>query len=84
MGSSFLGPSDSSPFVCKWQIEMHFQILLGFFRDGCSVYKGSEVVFVFPVGRIPRLTGAVWEGKHLVRDPGIPFSLGMHTLMGKR
>lgn len=84
MGSNFSGPSDSSPFVCKWQIEMHFQILLRFCRDCCSVDKGNRVVFVFPVGRVPGLTGAIWERKNLVRNRGSPFSVGMHTSMGKR
>lgn len=39
--------------------------------------------FVFPIGRIPKLTSLIWEKKNLVRNLGIPFYLGIPpSLMG--
>lgn len=40
------------------------------------------MVFVFPIGRIPRLASVIWEKKNLVRNLSIPFYLGIPTLMG--
>lgn len=84
MDSDFLGPFESSSFVCKWQIKMHFQILLRSFSDCWIVYKmKQQMVFVFSMGRIPKLTSVIWEKKNLVRNLGIPFCLGIPTsLMG--
>lgn len=74
-GSNFLGPSDSSSFVRKWQIKVHFQIMLRSFGDCCIVYeRNQQMVFVFPIGRIPRLTSVIW--KEFDEDSGYSFLFG--------
>lgn len=75
MGSSYLGPSDSSSFVRTWQIKVHFQIMWRSFGDCCVVYeRNQQMVFVFPIGRIPRLTSVTW--KEFDEDSWYSFLLG--------
>lgn len=83
-GSHVSGPSDSSSFVGIWLIKMHVQILLRSFSVCCIVYKrNQQMVFVFPPGRIPKLTSVIWEKKNLGRNLGFPFYLRIPTsLMG--
>ena len=80
MDSNFLRPCDSSSFVRLWSIKMHLQILLRPFGDCCVVYKISQqMVFVFPIGRSPRLKSIIGEKKNLESHLGIPFYLGLPT-----
>lgn len=80
MDSNFMRPCDSSSFVRLWSIKIHLQILLRPFGDYCVVYKISQqMVFVFPIGRSPRLTSIIGEKKNLENHLGIPFYLGLPT-----
>lgn len=71
-----MGLSHASSFVHTLPTKMHFQVLLRSLSDGCIVDKINQMVFVFPVRRIPLVTSLIWEKEKFGEESPYSFLFG--------